>query len=409
MIAGRTIAPLGSGLVSRLVVKRLDSLDALRRAAPAWDELWRRSENTLPTARAELVALWCECFAPRQRFTAFVVEDGGRLVAALPLVERRKAGIRFGALPGNAWSPAGDLLLDPHGDALAVCESLLSACRQSRWPLLWFDAVASGADRWQSFLSACRRTGRAVVTRHRFAIDLAHVQGDWTKYLDSLSRNHRRDLRKSRAHAEQLAPTKLARYDDLSPPQVEPLLRRCFEIEASGWKGHAESAVLSVPGTWEFFLRQACQLAAWGQLSLTVLEHAGRPIAFEYGWRAKGVCSALKVGYDESFAGLSPGQLLRFVLYQQLHAETSVKWVDFLGPSTDATSKWATHDYAMDRVVVSTGGGLGRALVGVYRHGGPLLRCFRRRARDAKAARSRIGQPASAVPTEPELALLPEA
>ena len=73
-------------------VVQLDSLADFRARAEAWDDLWRRSEATLPTLRAELTAQWIEQFAPGAKFRAVVVEHRGRPVAALPLVGGNVAG-----------------------------------------------------------------------------------------------------------------------------------------------------------------------------------------------------------------------------------------------------------------------------------------------------------------------------
>jgi hypothetical protein len=103
----------------------------------------------------------------------------------------------------------------------------------------------------------------------------------------------------------------------------------------------------------EFFLRQARQLAAWGSLRLAFLEHRGRPIAFEYGWLAKGVYYSYKVGYDPEFASYGPGHLLRLHLLRALAAEPGVRLVDFHGPLTEALACWATRSYAIGRLVLA--------------------------------------------------------
>ncbi len=364
--------------MSGLVVKRLDSLSELRRAAGAWDDLWERSEITLPTARAEMIALWSECFAADRPFVALLVEHDGQLVGALPLMETRRFGLKVGGLPGNDWSPAGDLVVDQRCDVNRVCERLLEALRHAAWPMLWLDALPSGANRWQSFLKTLEQERVAHATQHRFAIDVVEIQETWDDYFAARSRSHRRHVHRAAKRASKRGSTELMRYDKLTPDQVEPLLRECFELEASGWKGRARGAVLNVPVAWDFYQRQARQLAAWRQLSVNVLQHQGRPIAFEYGWRSKGVYCTPKVGYDEAFGQLAPGQLLRYRLIEQLHQERDVKWIDFLGPASPATSKWATGHYAIDRVVVSLGGGLGRAIVAVCRRYWPLAQKMRR-------------------------------
>ncbi len=72
-----------------LTLRTIDTLDAFRPAAEAWDDLWRRSGVALPTKRAPLLIQWIERFAPHAPFVALVVEENGRWLAALPLVGRR--------------------------------------------------------------------------------------------------------------------------------------------------------------------------------------------------------------------------------------------------------------------------------------------------------------------------------
>ena len=84
-----------------------NTIAELRAAAPTWDDLWQRSDCTSPLAQAGPIADWLAHFAPADRFRALVVADAGRWLAALPLVERRMAGVlRAGALPCNAWPSA---------------------------------------------------------------------------------------------------------------------------------------------------------------------------------------------------------------------------------------------------------------------------------------------------------------
>ncbi|HEV3024393.1 MAG TPA: GNAT family N-acetyltransferase [Pirellulales bacterium] len=366
------------------VVSRLRSLAELRSAAERWDDLCQRCPGALPTARAEMLSMWCESFAPLSAFRALVVEGGGQLVAALPLLELRWMGLRVGLLPGNHWSSAGDFLLDPRADAAGVCQALFEALRQDAYQLLRCDAVDMQADRWRVLFSSLDACGVAHATRPRFEVNRVYIRADWDGYLSSRSANHRRQLRRCRIRAEREGAVELTCYDELSPMEVEGLLRTCFQIEAGGWKATEHGTVLQVPGAWDFYLRQARQLAAWRQLSIVLLRYCGQPIAFEYGWRSNRVYYSAKVGYDESFGRLSPGQLLRYFLIRRFHERSDVDWFDFFGPSTPATKKWATHAYTIDRLIAAPRGGLARTVVAAYRHGWPLADRIRAR-RAAKA------------------------
>lgn len=369
--------------MARLTVRRLDSVAELRHQATAWDDVWRRSQATLPTSRASLVALWCEHFLAGRPFAALVVEQDRQLVAALPLMRQRMKGLSVASLPANQWSPGGDFLLDPAADVTEVCHALVDGVTRLAWPLLWIDGLPGLAPRWQSLLAACAENGRSQSLRRRYDIDVVEIEGTWARYLAGRSKSHRRYLRRSLERAEELGGVRLVCHHEFAPDQLEPLLRTCFEIERSGWKGQRGSAVLNVPAAWRFYVCQARQLAAWGEFRLPRLVHREQPISFEYGWQSKGVYCSPKVGYDERLAALSPGQLLRCLLIEQFHATKEVAMVDFLGPASAATSRWATHRYEIDRLLVSADSLCSRSVVAAHRRLWPLVNRLRGRTEAA--------------------------
>jgi CelD/BcsL family acetyltransferase involved in cellulose biosynthesis len=359
--------------VARLIVRRFESVAELRRFEAAWDDLWLRSQATLPTSRAALVALWCDHFQKDRPFAAVAVEHDGQLVAALPLVQRKHKRCWVTSLPANQWTPGGDLLLEPSADPLIML-TLLEEARRLSWPLWWIDALPAQAPRWQSLLAACAEKGASYSLRRRYEIDLVAIDASWTAYLASRSKNHRHELRRKMRIAQEQGGAALQTYDDLGPAHLEPLLRQCFELERSGWKGSTGGAVLDVPAVWDFYVRQARQLAAWGEFRLVTLQVSGQSVAFEYGWLAKGVYCTPKVGYDERQAAMSPGQLLRRLLFERLYATREAVAVDFLGPASAATTRWATHRYEIARLLVAFEGAVSRGIVASDRHVWPLLR-----------------------------------
>ncbi len=343
---------------------QLDSLAALRDAAPAWDDLWQRSDVAVPVARAELIAQWIEACVPRAAIRALAVQQNGQFVAALPLVGGRvKRLLRVGRLPANSWAWSGDLLVDPLADVEPVMETLAAAVARLPWPLVWFDAVPLETPRWRQFVAALDAIGLASSQRQRFCIGEIEIDHDWTAYQSRWTANHRHQLRRINNRAAKEGGVTMTVNRKVPSEQIDELLRRGFEIEDRSWKGSAGSSVLKSPAQFEFYCRQARQLAEWGQLQLTFLEHAGQPIAFEYGWNAKGTYFSPKVGYDDAFARLSPGQLLRHRLLERFFADPDQHLFDFIGPLSEATAKWITRAYPISRLVVGTGGRIGRLLV----------------------------------------------
>jgi CelD/BcsL family acetyltransferase involved in cellulose biosynthesis len=351
-----------------LQIVRYESIATLRKAESAWDDLWERSEATLPTGRAELIAQWLEQFAPQSKFIAVAVEQDGQLVAALPLVERRiKHLVSAGSLPRNDWCWAGDLLVDPEADVPRVLSALVDEIRRLPWPLLWFDTIPFEQPRWQQLLAVLDRQQLSYAVKERFRMGTVEIVEqlacDQAYYQAAWSGNHRRHMRKAMRRAKEEGGVMLDIRRPHAPDEVEAQLREGFEVEHRSWKGRDGTSVMNLPEQWEFYLRQATQIARYGQLELVFLRHQDRAIAFEYGWKSKGIYFTPKVGFDDTFSCLSPGQLLRYLLIEQAFVRPDRRSIDFLGPLCAATAKWSTNSYPVGRLVFETGGAGGRMML----------------------------------------------
>jgi CelD/BcsL family acetyltransferase involved in cellulose biosynthesis len=354
-------------------VVRYESLAALRTSAEDWDDLWQRSEEVLPTGSAALILDWLEQFAPRANFVALAVEQDGQLVAALPLVERRLAGmVSVGSLPCNNWGWAGDLLLDLTCDVPGALAVLAAEIRRLPWPLMWVDAIPLEQARWQHFLAALDAAKLDHVQHERFRIGQVDIvdglDRNWEAYQQAWSGNHRRHMRKALRRAEEAGGVELDLRRPHSAKELESLLREGFEAENRSWKGSEGSSVLASPEMWKFYLRQATHLAQWGNLELAFLRYRGKAIAFEYGWSVHGVYYTPKAGFDNQYAQFSPGQLLRYLLLKDAFTRADRWAVDFLGPLCDATARWATQTYPVCRLAIDTGKLRGQGLLWADRH-----------------------------------------
>jgi CelD/BcsL family acetyltransferase involved in cellulose biosynthesis len=356
----------------------ITSIEDLRESAAVWDDLWWRSDATSPTLRAELLAQWLEQFGPRRPFHALAVEESGRWVAALPLVSRRLAGVfRAGSLPCNPWLPCGDLLVDPAADVPAALDALLAGAADLPWPLLWLNDAIVDSARWQALHRAAVRQGMPAVEHSRYPVALIPVADDWGQFLKGLSRAHRQATNKAVRRLQELGALRLDRPARLNPDEVQPYLEKVFTVEDSSWKGSAGSSMLRAPGMCDFFLRQARQLAAWGQLEIAILNLEGHPIAGMFGFSAKGVLHAHKIGYDPRYAEFSPGQVMFWMLLEQMHLEKSWRAIDCIGPLTESLSRWRPETYTLGRLAIAPRKYAGRAALTLYQRVWPWIRRVR--------------------------------
>ena len=357
----------------------LRSAEQLRARAAAWDRLWESGDVTLPTVRAELVALWTEQFAPNSEFTAICVEKDQQLLAALPLVGRTVRGLLpVGDLTLNFWSPNGDLLAHPTDEGGEAFQAIAAALDESSWPLLYFDTVPYQTTRWSRLIECLQKYGHPVALHHRYTIGQVEIGDDFQRYLGQRSKQFMRALRKRLRRLQASGPLELEVGSQFDPAELTGQLREAFEIERRGWKGNAGTAVLDVPEVFDFYVRQARQLAAWNQLLLVFLVHRGKRIAFEMGWTAKGVYHSFKVGFDAEYRAFSPGHLLRLLLLERFHSQRGWRLVDFQGPMTEALAAWSTRSYEIGRLLISPKRARSRMLFAGIRLAGAAVRGLRR-------------------------------
>jgi CelD/BcsL family acetyltransferase involved in cellulose biosynthesis len=336
--------------------------------ADAWNNLWQHSDAPSPSARAELVAQWVEHFTPDARFQAITVQQDGKLVAALPLVGQRiRRFLTAGALPQNEWSSGGDLLLDPRCDVPLVLDTLADEVARMPWPLLWLDNVAFQEPRWQAFQAALDRCGMTTSLEPKDQVGKVEPAADWAAFEARLGGDFRRSRRRNVKRLLQAGPTELRIVRPESLDNIDALVHDGFAVEDRSWKGAAGTSVLKNAGMLEFFQRQARFLAQATHLELVYLVHLEKPIAFAYVWRAKGVRFVAKLGYDEEFRALGPGQTLIYLLMQRGYAESDCPLVDFWGSLQPWSAEWSTRTYPVGRLVIAPPRFASRSLFYLYK------------------------------------------
>lgn len=344
-------------MTSPVNVEIWNSVDQLRANATAWDDLWQRSTATSPATRAEPLAVWFDHFSRADALRAIVVRDHAGIVAALPvMVAHRWRFIPVARLPKNAWSSAGELMVDPTRANDATIAQLVDATQRLKCLNVMLEKVNPRTLAWKAMFR--RLASQQLLCRYRRAarVGCVEIAATWEAYEASRSRNHRQQMRKLLRRVCEQGKLKLRIVEPSGADEIKSQLQRGFEVEDRSWKGEAGTSVLRNEDVLTFFCRQAESLARHDHVRLVFLELDGRPIAFEYGWFAKGTYFSPKVGYDAAFAQYSPGQLLRYELLRLFHGTPGTKLVDFWGPLTPATARWTTHSYpVIDATMVPYG------------------------------------------------------
>lgn len=205
----------------------------------------------------------------------------------------------------------------------------------------------------------------------------------WDDLLASLSHKLRWQWRRSRRGLEEDGG--LAVRTTTSETGLERDLDLFLELEASGWKGRAGTAILNDPRAEGLYREFAVRAARQGWLRLSILESAGTPVAAAYGCVFAGKAFRLKSGFDERRAGDSPGLVL---VGEELRRsiEEGLREYDFLGAAQSHKLRWG----AVTRRLVTVHAYRGAATLPAYAVRAkirPPLGRLRRQVRSAVDAR----------------------
>jgi CelD/BcsL family acetyltransferase involved in cellulose biosynthesis len=303
-------------------------------ALEALDHRWNALAGREPTpfALREWLEPWWQSFGKGLQPLVCRVWRGSELVGGLAMVSTR------GRLEemGNIHTP---VLAMPHADAAALA-SLVTALTAHRagvvtlgpLPVRGPEVAALGAAN-QRVRSIARadpaRVSPIVDTVGVFEDYLASRGGGW-KTLE------RRRRKMEREHDVFVVAVQV-------PADGVGFLEEGLEVEASGWKGHAGTAINSQADTASFYRGIASGFARREQLALSGLWLDGRLVAFDLALLFANRYWMLKTGYLESYKHLTPGLVLRRVVVERCF-ELGLDSHELLGSDQPWKRLFATSD-----------------------------------------------------------------
>jgi CelD/BcsL family acetyltransferase involved in cellulose biosynthesis len=219
--------------------------------------------------------------------------------------------------------------------------------------------------------SALRDAGYSVVKSTATQCPYLELPGTWEQLLSSVSGKLQKRLRYYRRLLEREG---VARFRTTSgEEQLDRDLDAFLRVEGSGWKARSGTAILSDSRTERLYRDFAREAAKNGWLRLHLLELDGIPIAGDLGCAFAGGSLLIKTGFDERYARLSPGLVLRADALRASIEEGS-RFYDFLGGPDDWKLRWTTE--VRPRMVVSAYRGAWR-LLSLYQAAVAPLRTIR--------------------------------
>jgi CelD/BcsL family acetyltransferase involved in cellulose biosynthesis len=335
-----------------------------------WDELALHAGS--PFLTQAWLDSWWRARGKDERAIASLRGDDGTLLAGAAF-----ARLRSGALVATADEHTGDW--DVVGVDDRARSELLRQLGSLRVPILVLGPMRNPAMARDALSSSGRRTRDVRGQTSPYL----RLPASFDDLLAARSSNLRSQFRRRRRSLEKQGELRLRTTS--GGGDLERDLDALFQLEASGWKGAAGTAINSRPDTDALYREFARAAAARSWLRLHILELDGVPVAGDLGCVLGTEAFLIKTGFDESLAGASPGLVLRGEVLR-VGIEEGLTGYDFLGGPDPYKLRWT--DEVRPRTFVRGYRGIRSAPSEAWHHAvRPALARGRRRMRALRERR----------------------
>ena len=329
-----------------LRIRRIESEAEFAALAGAWTDLAARSGQTSPFLSHDWFACCWPAVTPARRPEVVVVEDGGRLVGALPLMwwkeRRRGMPVRRLALLECPDTPFIDVLLG--GSARAIAAAFIEHLAARRdWDVASLQKLPATSPVLKELESAAL-PGRLPWRRAEasFSPYLA-IAGDWEAFWKGTSQRFKKTCRNVQNRLERAGLVRIEEHTEVDADG--PLFAEVLDLSRRSWKGDRGVAIATMPNMHGFFADLSRRATARGWLALWTLRLDGRLVAMEYQLRHGGRVNALRADFDPALREVSPGSALNFAIARALFERGGIHEYD-MGPGlNDYKLRWATGNH----------------------------------------------------------------
>lgn len=190
-----------------------------------------------------------------------------------------------------------------------------------------------------------------VVVRSRIGCPFIALDESDGQDVKHIPEGMMRDLRRAKKRADAIGKVTVEVHTPTSAEAFEILWRRSLDIEASGWKGDAGSALKKNERIRKFYETYSSQASKKGELRICFLCIDNQAIAMQIALERNDRFWLLKIGYNEQYAKCSPGMLLMYetIVYA---AKRKLKSYEFMGTAGQWTRRWTKTE--RENVSIST-------------------------------------------------------
>jgi len=366
----KTEKAIAGSPASTVVVLR--GAKAMAEVVPAWEDLAANALEPNPFHEPWLLLPALELLGGHDA-GLLTVWSSGKLGAVLPVRQAKARTFPLRTL--SAWRHPHSMVCTPlvrsGGAGVESLRALLQwlARGGEGAGALELPQVPAGGAFHAALADALNAEGLAAVTTASYSRALLRRAADAESYVASaLSRNMRRTLERKE---EQLRGRGALAYRALAPSDdVSRWITDFLQVEASGWKGQAGSAMACTEANTRFATIVMSEAFRRRRLMMSGIDLDGRPIARLWCFLAGEGSYGFKTAYDEAFKSYMPGFMAEVHNIREFHARPGPQWMDsYTEAGNTVMDRMWRHRLVMQTLLIG-----GRGLGGLAAAARPLLR-----------------------------------
>jgi len=301
-------------------IEQVTTPEEFEALATEWDDLVHAMPRPSPFMLHGWLTEWWRHHGEGAQLSVAVARQDGRLVAALPLVVRRRSGLRVASFMGEHAAVLPDLLLAE--DADRSLGSQLAWLAPEHCDVVDFHGLPAGS-----------RIAEAFPTRlsliERIEAPVLDISAGWDEVYRTKTNSKKRNLHKRRRRQlGELGEVTAVTAREL--PELEPALEEAFRLHAARWNGRPDGSCFATPAGQRFHRSVLRRLAALDVARITLLQLDGRAIAFHYWFALAGCMYVHRLAFDPAVGRFSPG-LVNTLDAIEAAGEEGLTRVEFLG------------------------------------------------------------------------------
>ena len=299
-------------------------------AAP-WDAL--AQADPTPFSLHAWYSAWWDGYGAGRELAVCTVWDGSELAGVFPLCRR---DARLEAMANQESCVVRPLARD--SEALRL---LADAAARERYGVMEIRRLPEGDEGIAALAAAARAAGRFNIVEPDITSPIVDTTGTLDAYRQATRGKWHKNLR--RLHRKVLRDHDAQMRLIEAPADLETELAEGFEVESSGWKRAAGSAVLSRPENEVYYRSLARRFHDRGELRCSSISVDGAMIAWDLGILRSNRLYSPKSGYREEFKQLGPGLVLELATIERCF-KLGIEAHELLGADDEYKLRFSTSE-----------------------------------------------------------------